>query len=104
LPGDRYISERRYLRGGLNLEAEALEQLKALADDLFPRYHEGVATEQARVDYAAERLRLLYVGITRARKELIMTWNTGQRGDQVQAIPFAALQGYWEERTRESTP
>ena len=31
------------------------------------------ATEQARLDYAAERLRLLYVGITRAQRELIIT-------------------------------
>ena len=38
---------------------------------------EGAATNQARLDYAAERLRLLYVGITRAKRDLIVTWNTG---------------------------
>jgi len=37
------------------------------------------ATQQARLDYVRERLRLLYVGITRARKELIITWNTGRK-------------------------
>jgi len=49
-----------------------------------------------------ERLRLLYVGITRARKELIITWNTGRTGQKqaelTQALPFAALQAYWERR------
>ena len=54
------------------------------------------ATQQARLDYVRERLRLLYVGITRAKKELIITWNTGRQGDQTQAIPFAALQGSLE--------
>ncbi len=39
----------------------------------------GQATDQARIDYAAERLRLFYVGITRARRELIVTWNTGRQ-------------------------
>ncbi len=52
----------------------------------------------ARLDYAAERLRLLYVGITRARKELIITWNTGRKGDLQPAVPFIALQGFLEER------
>ncbi len=57
-------------------------------------YEEGRATQQARLDYVRERLRLLYVGITRAKKELILTWNTGRQGDQTPAIPFAALQGW----------
>lgn len=102
LPGDQYISERWFVRDGLNLEAEALAQLKLLADDLAFDYREGNATEDARIDYAAERLRLLYVGITRARRELIMTWNSGRRGDQTQAIPFAALQTYLEQTQNES--
>ena len=34
-------------------------------------------TEAARIEYAAERLRLLYVGITRARRELIITCEHG---------------------------
>ncbi|MBK8032801.1 MAG: ATP-dependent helicase [Chloroflexi bacterium] len=98
LPGDQFMSEKRFIREGLNLEAEALGQLIALAHNL--PYREGVATADARVDYAAERLRLLYVGITRARRELVMTWNTGQQGDQQMAVPFAALQAYLEERSK----
>jgi DNA helicase-2/ATP-dependent DNA helicase PcrA len=94
LPSDRYISEKWFIRDSLNLEAETLAQLEALrTNDEYNWYQEGAATGQARLDYVRERLRLLYVGITRAKKELIITWNTGQKGDQTPAIPFVALRG-----------
>ena len=49
----------------------------------------------------AERLRLLYVGITRARKALTITWNTG-RGAATEATPLIALRTWWEgEREKE---
>jgi DNA helicase-2/ATP-dependent DNA helicase PcrA len=97
-PNDTYMSEKRFIRDHLNMEAEATGQLWALTDG--SAYQEGQATQAARVDYAAERLRLLYVGITRARRELILTWNTG-KGEQVEARPMAALRGWWEqERTK----
>jgi DNA helicase-2/ATP-dependent DNA helicase PcrA len=104
LPYDSFISEKWFVRGNLNLEAEALAQLDALftEDTVAPYYEEGRATQKARLEYAAERLRLLYVGITRARKELIITWNTGQRGDQQPAIPFIALQTFWEGQIHDS--
>jgi len=59
-------------------------------------YSEGEASAEARIEYAAERLRLLYVGITRARSELVMTWNTGRDGTVLQATAFVALQTFWE--------
>ncbi|HRI57668.1 MAG TPA: ATP-dependent helicase, partial [Anaerolineae bacterium] len=108
-PYDQYIAEKWFLRqsrqvqtgGPLNLQAEALEQLKILAEARDPAgYIEGAASQQARLDYVRERLRLLYVGITRSKKELIITWNTGRPGpnqaDLTQALPFVALQAYWE--------
>jgi len=95
MPHDSFISERWFVRDSLNLEAEALAQLGVLLSE-DGRYEEGLATQEARLDYAAERLRLLYVGITRARRELIITWNTGRRGDQQPAVPFIALQTFWE--------
>ncbi|HKJ27443.1 MAG TPA: 3'-5' exonuclease, partial [Anaerolineales bacterium] len=58
-------------------------------------YQEGEASEQVRIDYVKERLRLFYVGITRAKEELVVTWNTGGKDNQ-QALPFVALQAYWE--------
>lgn len=99
---DAYISEKYYVRGELNLEAELLEKLRALLDnhvtDLF--LAEGYATNAARLDYSAERLRLLFVGITRARRSLVITWNTGRannRGvENSPAIPLVNLQAFWE--------
>ncbi len=99
LPGDAFISEKWFVRENLNLEAELVAQLQALHEDarLF-LYDEGVPTRAARYDYAAERLRLLYVGITRARRELTITWNSGRRGESRPAVPLIALQSWWEER------
>jgi ATP-dependent DNA helicase UvrD/PcrA len=98
-PNDRYISEKWFLRDNLNLEAEALAQLEAaLASGEYDWYAEGAATLQARLDYVRERLRLLYVGITRAKKDLIVTWNTGRQGDATPALGFVELQGWQEER------
>jgi DNA helicase-2/ATP-dependent DNA helicase PcrA len=96
-PNDRYIPERWFIREGLNLEAEALAQLDiALAHDEAPSYREGLATQQARLDYVRERLRLFYVGITRARRELIVSWNTGRRGGATPSLPFTALWHWWK--------
>jgi DNA helicase-2/ATP-dependent DNA helicase PcrA len=101
MANDRYISEKWFVRDGLNLEAEALAQLSnALASSEYDWQAEGEASLRARTDYVRERLRLLYVGITRAKRDLIMTWNTGRTGEQTQAIPFAALQGWWESITK----
>jgi DNA helicase II / ATP-dependent DNA helicase PcrA len=94
---DQYVAEKWYIRGRLNLEAEALEQLKtALARDEYQWYQEGEGTLEARVDTIRERLRLLYVGITRARKALIVTWNTGHNGKLQPALPFLELQNFWD--------
>jgi DNA helicase-2/ATP-dependent DNA helicase PcrA len=94
-PFDSFIGEKWFIRDNLNLDAEAVAQLKALALDT--PYVEGQATRDARIEYAAERLRLLYVGLTRARTDLIVTWNTGRKGDQLEARPVAALRGWWEQ-------
>ena len=93
---DTYIAERWFVRDKLNLEAEAMAQMDAaLSQDDYAWYQEGLATHQARQDYSAERLRLLYVGITRAKSELIISWNTGRKGDQLPAVPFIALHSFW---------
>jgi DNA helicase II / ATP-dependent DNA helicase PcrA len=102
---DQYISEPAFIRGKLNLEAETLEQLKVLVSkDPYQWYEEGQATRNARFEYIAERIRLLFVGITRARRELIMTWNSGRDGDMVQSLPFEALRRFWEAETGEIQP
>jgi DNA helicase-2/ATP-dependent DNA helicase PcrA len=96
-PNDRFISERWFLRNNLNLEAEALAQLNAATSSSeYDWYDEGAATLAARVDYVKERLRLLFVGVTRAKKELIVTWNTGRQGDATPGLALAALMGWWD--------
>lgn len=97
--GDSFISEKWFVRDQHNLQAITIEQLKALAkDDLPGIFDEETATLNSRIQYAAERLRLLYVGITRARQELVLTWNTGRQGKCTPSIPFSALLKYWNER------
>lgn len=81
-PQDDYFSEKWFIRDNLNLEAEILAQLKAL--ETGKDYFEGEATHDARLELVKERLRLLYVGITRAKQELVVTWNTGR---QMQSKP-----------------
>jgi DNA helicase-2/ATP-dependent DNA helicase PcrA len=96
-PNDRYIPEKWFVRDGLNLEAETLAQLEAaISTGEYEFYAEGAATQSARLDYVRERLRLLYVGITRAKKELLITWNTGRQGELTPSLPLVALQGWWE--------
>ena len=91
---DSFRSERWYVRDNLSLEAETLAMLDAAIDEV--EYQEGGATLEARHDYARERLRLLYVGITRARKELLVTGNAGPKGKNKPAVAFAALRDYLE--------
>jgi DNA helicase-2/ATP-dependent DNA helicase PcrA len=104
---DSYLGERWYVRAAvdrsvdhLNLEAELLAQLESVLAQDIESYEEGAATLAGRVEYAQERLRLLYVGITRARREVIATWNMGrfwQKGSGFEsqpALPLVALGEY----------
>ncbi len=95
---DQFIAERWYIRDQINLEAEALAQIQAVQQPgEYDWYREGDAGLNARLDYIRERLRLLYVGITRARKELVLTMNTGRKGQARPAVAFAKLLSFWEE-------
>ncbi len=99
---DSYIGEKWFIRNQFNLEAEALEKLKSLiADDPVGLFmEEGEATQAARMEYSSERLRLLFVGITRARKSLVITWNTGRPKNGAEAraaLPLVSLAAFWKE-------
>ncbi|HMS00708.1 MAG TPA: ATP-dependent helicase [Anaerolineales bacterium] len=120
MPNDRFISEKWFVRSGLDLSAEALAQLSALWSRYVPPrfdfaaaplsaggttrppsneydwYEEGAATMRSRLDYVKERLRLFYVGITRAKRELIVTWNSGRQGDATPSLALGELMGWWE--------
>jgi DNA helicase-2/ATP-dependent DNA helicase PcrA len=92
---DSYIAEKWFLKDGLNLPAEGLMQLDFLTNrSEYSWYQPGQATQQARLDYIRERLRLFYVGITRARSELTITWNNGSYGEARPCLPFIALKAY----------
>jgi DNA helicase-2/ATP-dependent DNA helicase PcrA len=94
-PQDSFIGEAWWARDTLNLQAEAIAQLVSAKSNV--PYQEGGATQEARIGYAAERLRLLYVGITRARRELIITWNTGRDNSPAfEATPLIALRNWWK--------
>ena len=88
---DSYIAEKWFIRDQLNLPAEALSQLEILTLNDGSKYQEGSATQSSRLEYIRERLRLLYVSITRAKQELIITWNTGYNSKYSAAIALTAL-------------
>ena len=89
--GDLYIAEKWFIRENLNLPAETLAYLDSLVDPQKPSPVEGTASSNARDEYVRERLRLFYVSITRAKKELIITWNTGRNGKSVPCKALSAL-------------
>jgi len=98
---DKYRSERWYVRDSLNLVAEAQAQLRQLHMGSLDDYEMGKATEAARLALAAERLRLFYVGVTRARKELIVTYNLGrnaERDPNQPALAFQALHAFLQQQ------
>ncbi len=91
---DRFIPEKWYLADRLNAAMEACQEARCLLAGT--EYRRLEATCRARIDYIRERLRLLFVGITRARRDLIVTWNTGQSGKVGPAAAFSALAEWWE--------
>jgi DNA helicase-2/ATP-dependent DNA helicase PcrA len=64
-----------------NLQAEALAELKRFAGSYLSA---NTATEQAFLDLAAEKLRLLYVGVTRAKRRLTLSVSSKTPFDQDQ--------------------
>jgi DNA helicase II / ATP-dependent DNA helicase PcrA len=92
-----YRSERWFVRDSLNLIAECIEQTQHLHMGTLDECIHGQASLRARSELAAERLRLLYVGITRARRELIILYNTGRLHESrpnEPALAFRALAEY----------
>ena len=66
------------MEGDLDAEVSAL--LRSLADDQ-PAFRRRLSpTEEARLELIAERLRLLYVGITRAQRNLCVSWSEKRLG------------------------
>jgi DNA helicase II / ATP-dependent DNA helicase PcrA len=96
--GDEFYSERWFLRGQMNLVAETLAELDHLlnptAGRLAPR---GEASRKERTRLIQERLRLLFVGVTRAKYELTLTCNNGSRQKAQPSVALIALKQYLDE-------
>jgi DNA helicase-2/ATP-dependent DNA helicase PcrA len=92
---DTYVSDRWFVRDGLNFSEEMLAQLDVVSG---VQYSESLASVRGRVAYSAERLRLLYVSVTRARFDLVVLWNVGRFAGKgfvcVPAVPLVVLSGY----------
>jgi len=74
-----FRGEQWYLEGR-DPATEARMQLAALAGGETPLPGEDELVRRARLEYIAERLRLLYVGITRAKRDLIISYSKERRG------------------------
>ena len=91
---DYYRGEPWFLEGRQNPQADMLWELKNIIKGEEHNLDSGYLPHlQARNDIARERLRLLYVGITRAKRSLTITWNSGKRGTADAAL---ALKTLWE--------
>jgi DNA helicase-2/ATP-dependent DNA helicase PcrA len=88
--------------GGHDPATEARKQLEALVrmrDSDGSISNDMELLGQARVEYIAERLRLLYVGITRARRDLIISYSRQWRGHANElALAVQAVRGEGEQR------
>jgi len=91
---ESYTSEKWFITNQRNLEAELLYDLESLRVEHSGRIMLRAYNKQdARNDVARERLRLFYVGITRAKKSLSISWNTGTRNNLRASLPFQYLSG-----------
>ena len=87
----------RYVRDNLDLQAEILQALKVVSG-LQPGllYRRGDGSREAWLDSVKERLRLLYVGITRAKKGLYISFNNGRYGKTTEANVVMKLRMTWK--------
>ncbi len=98
---DQFQSEKWFVKDNLNLEAEIIAQFNALLEKHpYETYRIGKASLKARQEFIRERLRLFFVGMTRAKCWLTATWNSG-RGftKNVAALPFLEMINYLERRS-----
>ncbi len=76
------------------MQAEVLSELDILtSDNSSAVVHPGIGRIDARNELIRDRLRLLYVGITRAKSSLTISYNTGP--DKTAAVAYQAL---WQEQ------
>jgi len=86
-----------YFMPGRAPAVEARKRLEQLAGADFATPPDRAPVEQARIEYIAERLRLLYVGITRAKRDLVFSWSevSGRRPVRP-ARALLELRAFWQ--------
>lgn len=94
-PFDDYVGERWFNASGLNLSEEIISQAYNISNRAV--YSFGESSRLGRFSYSSERLRLLYVGFTRCRGDLVVTWNVGRfsgRVSNVLSLSVGSLLGF----------
>lgn len=95
LPGDSFMGEYDFVKDDLNFEIELTSKLVHLHNNDINQISQwGEATRAARTQYASERIRLFFVGITRAKQALSMTWNTGRHKDKTMSESLKSVSEY----------
>jgi DNA helicase-2/ATP-dependent DNA helicase PcrA len=87
---DDAFRDELYFLPGRSPTIEARKFIEALAGSDFAAPAGATAVDAARLEVIAERLRLLYVGITRARRNLALYWAKANGSRQVR--PAVALE------------
>jgi len=86
-----------YFMPGRAPAVEARKHLEQLAEADFATPPDRTPMEQARLEYIAERLRLLYVGITRAKRDLVFSCSKANGRRPVRpATPLVELRSFWQ--------
>ena len=97
LPEDSFKGEYDFVKDNLNFEIELTSKLVHLHNNDINKLSQwGEATRAARTQYAAERIRLYFVGITRAKQALSMTWNTGRHKDKTMSESLKTVSEFLE--------
>ncbi len=102
-PDDYFLSERDIFVEPKNRQAEIKMELEAIINPNAPAYEPGLATIIDRNDVSRERIRLLYVGITRAKKSITASYNTGRFLKQDEALASRELRKFLTDENT-STP
>jgi DNA helicase-2/ATP-dependent DNA helicase PcrA len=99
LAKDPVHDKYNFVLGNLNLGEECIGQLKSLLNigEYDEYYVEGEPTRKAQTREAEDKLRLFYVGITRAKRGLQLSYNVGDYSKNCASEIFKELMNWWEE-------
>ena len=92
---DQFMSRPYYVKDQWDLPAELMAVVDHALDQRLDGFMPGVATVDNCAAYVSERLRLLYVGLTRAREQVVLVPDCGRsRNQNAQAEAHRELDDY----------